>query len=67
MITTESVSCSDTLYKRSAPGPHNGPSPSLSFTGFGGVDSRFYDDDGHLFELHAGSLRERLATYASRA
>ncbi|MFF2272234.1 FosX/FosE/FosI family fosfomycin resistance hydrolase [Agromyces sp. NPDC058136] len=24
----------------------------------------FYDDDGHLFELHAGSLRERLAVYA---
>ncbi|WP_022890367.1 FosX/FosE/FosI family fosfomycin resistance hydrolase [Agromyces italicus] len=23
----------------------------------------FYDDDGHLFELHAGSLRERLAVY----
>ena len=24
----------------------------------------FYDDDGHLFELHAGSLRERLAVYS---
>ncbi|WP_255368557.1 FosX/FosE/FosI family fosfomycin resistance hydrolase [Agromyces sp. CF514] len=23
----------------------------------------FYDEDGHLFELHAGSLRERLAVY----
>ena len=23
----------------------------------------FYDDDHHLFELHAGSLRERLAVY----
>ncbi|MFF2371231.1 FosX/FosE/FosI family fosfomycin resistance hydrolase [Agromyces sp. NPDC058110] len=23
----------------------------------------FHDDDGHLFELHAGSLRERLAVY----
>ena len=25
----------------------------------------FHDDDGHLFELHAGSLRERLSAYAS--
>lgn len=24
----------------------------------------FHDHDGHLFELHAGSLRERLAVYA---
>ena len=24
----------------------------------------FYDDDNHLFELHTGSLRERLAVYA---
>jgi catechol 2,3-dioxygenase-like lactoylglutathione lyase family enzyme len=24
----------------------------------------FYDDDNHLFELHAGSLGERLACYA---
>lgn len=24
----------------------------------------FYDDDGRLFELHAGSLRERLAVYS---
>lgn len=24
----------------------------------------FYDDDNHLFELHAGSLRERLKAYA---
>lgn len=24
----------------------------------------FYDDDGHLFELHAGSLRERLMAYS---
>lgn len=24
----------------------------------------FHDDDGHLFELHAGSLRERLVAYA---
>ncbi|GAA1960789.1 FosX/FosE/FosI family fosfomycin resistance hydrolase [Agromyces allii] len=24
----------------------------------------FHDDDGHLFELHAGSLRERLSAYA---
>lgn len=23
----------------------------------------FHDDDGHLFELHTGSLRERLAVY----
>ncbi len=23
----------------------------------------FYDDDNHLFELHTGSLRERLAAY----
>ncbi|MFF2389569.1 FosX/FosE/FosI family fosfomycin resistance hydrolase [Agromyces sp. NPDC058104] len=27
----------------------------------------FYDDDGHLFELHAGSLRERLAVYVPPA
>ncbi|WP_448808940.1 FosX/FosE/FosI family fosfomycin resistance hydrolase [Agromyces bauzanensis] len=27
----------------------------------------FYDDDGHLFELHAGSLRERLAAYSADA
>ena len=27
----------------------------------------FYDDDGHLFELHAGSLRERLAVYTPPA
>lgn len=27
----------------------------------------FYDDDGHLFELHTGSLRERLAAYAPEA
>ena len=25
----------------------------------------FHDDDGHLFELHAGSLRERLTAYAA--
>jgi catechol 2,3-dioxygenase-like lactoylglutathione lyase family enzyme len=25
----------------------------------------FHDDDGHLFELHAGSLRERLVAYAA--
>lgn len=25
----------------------------------------FYDHDGHLFELHAGSLRERLAVYSA--
>ena len=25
----------------------------------------FYDLDGHLFELHAGSLRERLAVYSA--
>ncbi|MFB9310038.1 catechol 2,3-dioxygenase-like lactoylglutathione lyase family enzyme [Agromyces hippuratus] len=25
----------------------------------------FYDDDAHLFELHTGSLRERLSVYAS--
>jgi catechol 2,3-dioxygenase-like lactoylglutathione lyase family enzyme len=24
----------------------------------------FYDHDGHLFELHAGSLRERLSVYS---
>ena len=24
----------------------------------------FYDDDAHLFELHTGSLRERLSAYA---
>ena len=24
----------------------------------------FYDEDGHLFELHTGSLRERLRAYA---
>jgi catechol 2,3-dioxygenase-like lactoylglutathione lyase family enzyme len=24
----------------------------------------FYDDDNHLFELHSGSLAERLARYA---
>lgn len=23
----------------------------------------FYDDDNHLFELHTGSLRERLSAY----
>ena len=27
----------------------------------------FYDHDGHLFELHAGSLRERLAVYSAGA
>ncbi|WP_448003413.1 FosX/FosE/FosI family fosfomycin resistance hydrolase [Agromyces bauzanensis] len=27
----------------------------------------FHDDDGHLFELHAGSLRERLAVYSADA
>lgn len=27
----------------------------------------FYDHDGHLFELHAGSLRERLAVYRADA
>ena len=27
----------------------------------------FYDHDGHLFELHAGSLRERLAVYSAAA
>ncbi|GAA1805597.1 FosX/FosE/FosI family fosfomycin resistance hydrolase [Agromyces neolithicus] len=27
----------------------------------------FYDDDGHLFELHTGSLRERLAVYVPPA
>lgn len=27
----------------------------------------FYDDDGHLFELHAGSLRERLSVYSAAA
>lgn len=27
----------------------------------------FHDHDGHLFELHAGSLRERLAVYAAAA
>ncbi|KRC62477.1 fosmidomycin resistance protein [Agromyces sp. Root81] len=27
----------------------------------------FYDDDEHLFELHTGSLRERLAAYAPAA
>lgn len=27
----------------------------------------FYDEDGHLFELHAGSLRERLAVYTPEA
>ncbi|MFD4422096.1 FosX/FosE/FosI family fosfomycin resistance hydrolase [Agromyces sp. NPDC058484] len=27
----------------------------------------FDDDDGHLFELHAGSLRERLAAYTPTA
>ena len=26
----------------------------------------FYDDDNHLFELHTGSLRERLAVYRSQ-
>ena len=25
----------------------------------------FHDDDGHLFELHAGSLRERLRAYSA--
>lgn len=25
----------------------------------------FFDDDNHLFELHTGSLRERLTAYAS--
>ena len=27
----------------------------------------FYDHNGHLFELHAGSLRERLAVYSAPA
>ena len=27
----------------------------------------FHDHDGHLFELHAGSLRERLAVYSAAA
>ena len=27
----------------------------------------FYDHDGHLFELHAGSLRERLTVYSAAA
>ncbi|WP_130351608.1 FosX/FosE/FosI family fosfomycin resistance hydrolase [Agromyces ramosus] len=27
----------------------------------------FHDDDGHLFELHAGSLRERLTVYSAAA
>ena len=27
----------------------------------------FHDHDGHLFELHAGSLRERLAVYSAGA
>lgn len=27
----------------------------------------FYDDDNHLFELHTGSLRERLTAYTSDA
>lgn len=27
----------------------------------------FYDHDGHLFELHAGCLRERLAVYSAAA
>ena len=27
----------------------------------------FYDDDNHLFELHTGSLRERLAVYVPGA
>ncbi|WP_074259217.1 FosX/FosE/FosI family fosfomycin resistance hydrolase [Agromyces cerinus] len=27
----------------------------------------FYDDDAHLFELHTGSLRERLSAYAPGA
>lgn len=27
----------------------------------------FHDHDGHLFELHAGSLRERLAAYSAGA
>jgi len=26
----------------------------------------FYDDDNHMFELHTGTLSERLARYASR-
>ena len=25
----------------------------------------FYDHDGHVFELHAGSLPERLAVYSA--
>ena len=27
----------------------------------------FHDHDGHLFELHAGSLRERLTVYSAAA
>ena len=27
----------------------------------------FHDHDGHLFELHAGSLRERLTAYSAAA
>ncbi len=28
-----------------------------------GASLYFYDDDNHLFELHAGTLRDRLAVY----